>query len=175
MSYANAIAEYVDRECSLNGYASITSLPLGSIPEENYELSEAAIQAAIYSSRHWSAGSNNILPVAILRANTFKKFLQHIGGGNMLLRQPFFLDFYQTIQEDNCCALIKNSIELLPYIPAEKIAWSLSMSSEFVWVSEGKYFLMKFFRQYSFQRKRFLSPIIHQIRGEEYYLPPHSF
>lgn len=47
---ANAIAEYVDRECSLNGYASITSLPLGSIPEENYELSEAAIQAAIYSS-----------------------------------------------------------------------------------------------------------------------------
>jgi len=33
----------------------------------------------------------------------------------------------------------------LPYIPSEKIAWSLSASPEFVWISEGKYFIMKHF------------------------------
>lgn len=35
--------------------------------------------------------------------------------------------------------------EKLPYIPTEKIAWSLSTSPEFIWISEGKYFLMNQF------------------------------
>ena len=33
----------------------------------------------------------------------------------------------------------------LQYIPPDKIAWSLSASPEFVWISEGKYFVMKHF------------------------------
>lgn len=33
----------------------------------------------------------------------------------------------------------------LPYIPSDKIAWNLSASPEFVWISEGKYFAMKHF------------------------------
>lgn len=33
----------------------------------------------------------------------------------------------------------------LPYIPADKIAWSLSASDDFVWISEGKYFVMDAF------------------------------
>lgn len=47
---ANIISKHVASECELNGYASITGLPLGNIPEENYELSETAIYAAVYSS-----------------------------------------------------------------------------------------------------------------------------
>lgn len=47
---ANTISKYVASECELNGYASITGLPLGNIPEENYELSETAIYAAVYST-----------------------------------------------------------------------------------------------------------------------------
>lgn len=47
---AKTISEYVALECGLNGYASITELPFGNIPEENYELSETAIQAAVYNT-----------------------------------------------------------------------------------------------------------------------------
>ena len=47
---ANTISEHVANECELNGYASITDLPLGNIQEENYELSETAIYAAVYST-----------------------------------------------------------------------------------------------------------------------------
>ena len=49
---ANIISKHVASECELNGYASITGLPLGNIPEENYELSETAIYAAVYSSMY---------------------------------------------------------------------------------------------------------------------------
>lgn len=35
--------------------------------------------------------------------------------------------------------------EQLPYIPSDKIAWSLSTSNDFVWISEGKYFVMEHF------------------------------
>ena len=35
--------------------------------------------------------------------------------------------------------------ERLPYIPSDKIAWSLSTSNDFVWISEGKYFVMAHF------------------------------
>ena len=35
--------------------------------------------------------------------------------------------------------------ELLPYIPSDKIAWSLSTSNDFVRISEGKYFVMEHF------------------------------
>lgn len=35
--------------------------------------------------------------------------------------------------------------EQLEYVPSEKIAWSLSASDDFVWISEGKYFVMRFF------------------------------
>ena len=47
---ANRISEHVASECELNGYASIIDLPLGNIPEENYELSETAIYTAVYST-----------------------------------------------------------------------------------------------------------------------------
>ena len=33
--------------------------------------------------------------------------------------------------------------EQLPYVPSDKIAWSLSVSDDFVWISEGKYFVME--------------------------------
>lgn len=35
--------------------------------------------------------------------------------------------------------------ENLPYIPSEKVAWCLSASEDFVWVSEGRYFVMEHF------------------------------
>ena len=31
--------------------------------------------------------------------------------------------------------------EQLPYVPSDKIAWSLSVSDDFVWINEGKYFV----------------------------------
>jgi hypothetical protein len=40
---------------------------------------------------------------------------------------------------------ITDLAEKLPYIPADKISWSLSASDEFVWISEGKYFCMDHF------------------------------
>ena len=44
----SAIQDYVSCECSKKGYASITDLPFGSIPEQNYELSITALYSAVY-------------------------------------------------------------------------------------------------------------------------------
>ncbi len=42
------IRAYVASECCENGYVSITDLPFGTIPEENYELSITALYSAVY-------------------------------------------------------------------------------------------------------------------------------
>lgn len=49
------------------------------------------------------------------------------------------------VNEDNTVILFQELTEKLIYIPADKISWNLSMSPEFVWISEGKYFLMRHF------------------------------
>lgn len=49
------------------------------------------------------------------------------------------------IGEDNTVILLQELEEKLEYIPIEKISWNLSMSPEFVWIGEGKYFLMHCF------------------------------
>ena len=49
------------------------------------------------------------------------------------------------ISEDKAVILLQELEEKLEYIPIEKISWNLSMSPEFVWISEGKYFLMRCF------------------------------
>lgn len=43
------IVEFVTSECNAKGYASITDVPLGSITEQNYELSITALHSAIYN------------------------------------------------------------------------------------------------------------------------------
>ena len=44
-----AIQEFVSEECNSQGYASITDIPKGSIPEENYVLSTIALYQAIFN------------------------------------------------------------------------------------------------------------------------------
>lgn len=47
---ADAIRTFVKNECNLKGYASITDLPFGNIPDDNFELSVTAMYAAVYSA-----------------------------------------------------------------------------------------------------------------------------
>ncbi len=42
------ILDFVDEICEENGFASLCDVPLGSIEEENYELTQTAIYNAIY-------------------------------------------------------------------------------------------------------------------------------
>ena len=49
------------------------------------------------------------------------------------------------VSKGSSVVIFSELVEVLEYIPSEKIAWSLSMSPEFVWISEGKYFCMKDF------------------------------
>lgn len=44
------ICEYVSKECNNKGYASFVNLPMGNIPEENYELSTTALYSAVYNA-----------------------------------------------------------------------------------------------------------------------------
>ncbi len=44
------ILNFVSEECANKGYASITDIPMGSIPEENFELSASALYSAIYNA-----------------------------------------------------------------------------------------------------------------------------
>ena len=43
------ILDFVTRECDVNGFASLSNIPLGDIIEQNYELTETAIFYAIYN------------------------------------------------------------------------------------------------------------------------------
>jgi len=43
-----AIQKTAEEKCKLNGYVSITSLPLGNIPERNYELTTTAVHNAVF-------------------------------------------------------------------------------------------------------------------------------
>lgn len=47
---ARAISRFVAGECDRKGYASITDVPMGSIPEDNYQLSVTALHTAIYTA-----------------------------------------------------------------------------------------------------------------------------
>lgn len=47
-SEKTSISEYVSTECQTNGYASLSSIPLDSVAEQNYELSGNAIYNAVY-------------------------------------------------------------------------------------------------------------------------------
>ena len=44
------ILNFVSEECASKGYASITDIPMGGIPEENFELSATALCSAIYNA-----------------------------------------------------------------------------------------------------------------------------
>ena len=46
---ADAIAGFVRSKCEINGFASLSDVPLGAIAEVNYELSNTALYAAIYN------------------------------------------------------------------------------------------------------------------------------
>lgn len=46
----NTILSFVADECDNKGYASISDVPLGNTAEENYELSDAGLQEAIYNA-----------------------------------------------------------------------------------------------------------------------------
>ena len=43
------IRSFVDKDCREKGFASLSDVPLGDIPEQNYELPEVAIYNAIYN------------------------------------------------------------------------------------------------------------------------------
>ena len=47
---ARKILDFVSEECASKGYASIIDVPMGSIPEENFELSTTALYSAIYNA-----------------------------------------------------------------------------------------------------------------------------
>lgn len=49
------------------------------------------------------------------------------------------------VSGDSNVILFSDLCDQLEYVPSDKIAWSLSASDDFVWISEGKYFVMKFF------------------------------
>lgn len=49
-SEAENILSYVAEECESKGYASITDVPMGSMPEENYELSITALYSSIFNA-----------------------------------------------------------------------------------------------------------------------------
>lgn len=46
---ADAIVGFVRSKCEINGFASLSDVPLGAIAEVNYELSNTALYAAIYN------------------------------------------------------------------------------------------------------------------------------
>lgn len=47
---AQKILDFVSEECTNNGYASITDIPMGNIAEENFELSVTALYSAVYNA-----------------------------------------------------------------------------------------------------------------------------
>lgn len=47
---AENIRSFVQRECAVKGYASMTDLPYGDIPDDNYDLSTTALYSSVFST-----------------------------------------------------------------------------------------------------------------------------
>lgn len=68
-----------------------------------------------------------------------------ITAGNKLSEHDAIVHDILRIAGNSSVILFDEMVQQLQYIPSDKIAWSLSASQEFVWISEGKYFVMRHF------------------------------
>lgn len=96
--------------------------------EENHLTSEPLLKEVIKSCRPKLYFGQNIITT-----------------GNRITEHEAVVAEIHRIAGENAIVLTADLNEQLGYIPYEKIAWSLSVSDEFVWVSEGKYFRLSHF------------------------------
>ena len=90
--------------------------------------------------------SEPLLKEVIKRCKPSSYFGQNIitNGERMTEHEAVVAEIHR-IAGSEAVVWITDLAEKLPYIPADKISWSLSASDEFVWISEGKYFCMDHF------------------------------
>lgn len=95
--------------------------------------------------------NNYITNTELLREILLKNCQQFYYGQNMITQGERKTEQEAVVSEIHRVSGGSNVIwfsdlcDQLEYIPTDKIAWSLSASDDFVWISEGKYFVMKFF------------------------------
>lgn len=96
--------------------------------EENHIIGEVVLKAVLKRCRpHLYFGQNII-----------------ISGSRMTEHEAVVSEIHRVAGQEPM-VLLSDLTNRLPYIPTDKIAWSLSASDEFVWVSEGKYFRIRYF------------------------------
>lgn len=87
--------------------------------------------------------SEPLLKKVLKRCKPHLYFGQNIiTSGNRITEHEAVVAEIHRIAGAEAIVNITDLIEQLIYIPSKKIAWSLSASDEFVWISEGKYFRM---------------------------------
>ncbi|MEI3119394.1 MAG: hypothetical protein V8S86_00040 [Eubacteriales bacterium] len=94
---------------------------------------------------------HHILSAEIVKEVIKKRRPDLYCGQNIITTGKKETEFEAVVSEIHRVSEGKNIIwstdlcEQLPYVPSNKIAWSLSVSDDFVWISEGKYFVMNHF------------------------------
>lgn len=94
---------------------------------------------------------NHITNTELLREILSRNCQKFYYGQNMITQgerkteQEAVVSEIHRVSGDSNVVWFHDLCDQLEYVPSDKIAWSLSASDDFVWVSEGKYFVMKFF------------------------------
>ena len=95
--------------------------------------------------------NNYITNTELLREILLRNYQKFYYGQNMITQgerkteQEAIVSEIHRVSGGSNVIWFSDLCDQLEYIPADKIAWSLSASDDFVWISEGKYFVMKFF------------------------------
>lgn len=122
---------------------------LGSVIDEIFQTGVTVIflNAFMEKKEEWLK-ENHIVSEQILK-EVLKQCRPHlyfgqniITSGNRITEHEAVVAEIHRVAGAQAIVYFTDLTEQLIYIPPEKIAWSLSASDEFVWISEGKYFRM---------------------------------
>lgn len=125
---------------------------LGSIIDEIFQTGVLVIFLNVFIERYeeWleekHIAAESLLKEVLKRCRPSLYFGQNIiiNGERMTEHEAVVAEIHRVAAED-VVVWVTDLVEKLSYIPSEKISWSLSASDEFVWISEGKYFRMRYF------------------------------
>ena len=127
---------------------------LGSIIDEIFKTGAIVVflKAFIENHEEWleeiHIASESLLKEALKQCRPSWYFGQNIiTQGKRMTEHEAVVSEIHRVASSEAVVRVSNLAEKLRYIPCEKIAWSLSASDEFVWMSEGKYFCMWHFIQ----------------------------
>lgn len=137
---------------------------LGAIIDEIFQSGIVAIFLSSFIEKHEGWLEENHIASEQLLKEVLKQCRSHLYFGQNIITSGERMTEHEVVVAEihrvagaEAIVRFKDLTDQLIYIPSEKIAWSLSASDEFVWISEGKYFRMCHFTRSDEDEEEILS------------------